>query len=106
MTAAGATGRIQARLGLEDAELCDVLGLSPVELLAGDGDLLPQTAVLDSLLREFGELINGGALKRWVRATGPAGRPLDHLLAHDYAAFEDALQALGERGFVVRKPGT
>ena len=33
-------------------------------------------------------------LQRWLRSTGPNGRPIDHLLARDYAAFEDALQAL------------
>ena len=43
-----------------------------------------------------------GVLARWVRSTGPNGRPLDHLLARDYAAFEDDLQALAERGFVLR----
>jgi hypothetical protein len=40
-------------------------------------------------------------LARWLRATGPAGRPLDHLLARDFGAFEDALAALEARGFVI-----
>jgi hypothetical protein len=40
-------------------------------------------------------------LRRWVRATGPAGRPLELLLARDFAAFEDALRTLAERGFVL-----
>jgi hypothetical protein len=45
-------------------------------------------------------------LRRWVRASGPAGRPLDLLLRRDFGAFEDALAALAERGFVVsRAPG-
>ena len=47
----------------------------------------------------------GGVLPRWVRATGPNGRPLDHLLARDYAAFEDDLQSLADRGFVLRGGG-
>lgn len=101
----GATERVQAQLGLADDELCDVLGLSPVQLLAGEGDLLPQTTVLDELLRAASEQVNGEALQRWLRASGPAGRPLDHLRAHDYGAFELALETLLSRGFVVRRKG-
>ena len=41
-------------------------------------------------------------LRRWVRTAGPAARPIDHLLARDFAAFELALGALAQRGFVVR----
>lgn len=99
----GATERVQSRLGLADDELCDVLGLSPVQLLSGEGDLLPQTAVLDELLRATAEQIHGDALKRWVRASGPSGTPLAHLVTHDYGAFEDALETLLSRGFVIRK---
>jgi hypothetical protein len=39
---------------------------------------------------------------RWARANGPKGRPLDHLLARDFGAFEDALDDLDERGFIIR----
>ncbi len=42
-------------------------------------------------------------LKRWVRAPGPAGRPIDALLRRDFGAFEDAVAALAERGFVLRR---
>jgi hypothetical protein len=42
-------------------------------------------------------------LRRWVRAAGPAGRPIDLLLKRDFAGFEDALAALEERGFVVTR---
>jgi hypothetical protein len=100
---AGATERVQAALGLADDELCDALGLSPVQLLAGEGDLLPQTAVLDALLREAGERIHPQAIHRWLRASGPSGRPIDQLLAGDYAAFEAALEVLLDRGFVIRR---
>lgn len=99
----GATERVQAALGLADDELCDALGLSPVQLLAGEGDLLPQTGVLDALLRAALEQVHPQAIHRWLRASGPAGRPLDHLLARDYPAFEQALEALLERGFVIRR---
>lgn len=105
MSAPGAAERVQSQLGLSDAELCDALGLAPTELLAGDGDLLPQTAVLDALLRAHAELIHGDALRRWVRASGPAGCPIELLLARDYQGFEYALEALAERGFVVRRRG-
>lgn len=101
----GATERVKAQLGLADDELCDVLGLSPVQLLSGEGDLLPQTAVLDELLRAAAEQVSGEGIRRWLRASGPAGTPLGHLLAHDYGAFEHALETLLDRGFVIRKPG-
>jgi hypothetical protein len=42
-------------------------------------------------------------LRRWVRASGPSGRPLDLLLARDFAGFEEALQTLASRGFVIRR---
>jgi hypothetical protein len=41
-------------------------------------------------------------LRRWVRASGPAGVPLALLLNRDFAAFEDALATLVERGFIIR----
>jgi hypothetical protein len=37
-----------------------------------------------------------------VRSAGRHGRPLDLLLAQDFGTFEDALEDLRERGFVVR----
>jgi hypothetical protein len=44
-------------------------------------------------------------LRRWVRAPGPSGRPIEHLLARDFSAFERALDELAERGFVLRGGG-
>ena len=41
-------------------------------------------------------------LARWVRANGRLGRPVDLLTSRDFAGFEDALDDLGERGFVLR----
>jgi hypothetical protein len=40
-----------------------------------------------------------------VRTAGPRGRPLDALLARDFATFEDLLADLAERGFVLRGGG-
>lgn len=99
----GAAERVQAQLGLADDELCDVLGLSPVGLLAGEADLLPQTAVLDELLRDAAEQVSGDAIRRWFRASGPGGTPHEQLLARDYAAFEGSLETLLARGFVIRR---
>jgi hypothetical protein len=44
-------------------------------------------------------------LRRWVRADGPNGRPIELLVSRDFAAFEDALATLADRGFVIRGGG-
>lgn len=90
------------RLGLDEDELCAALDADPLTLVAGDLDHKPQLPILLALTAEAAERVHADALRRWVRTAGPAGRPLDHLLARDYAAFEDALEQLAERGFVVR----
>ncbi len=90
------------RLGLSEDELLEVLGADPLSVVAGDLDDKPQLPILLTLTEEAAERVDGEALKSWVRTAGPAGRPLDHLLARDYGAFEDALATLAERGFVVR----
>ena len=100
-----AAALLQQRLGLTDDELCTTLDATPLELLAGELDHKPQLPILLTLTEEAGEKVHAEALKRWVRTSGPQGRPLDHLLARDYAAFEDALGGLAERGFVVRRSG-
>jgi hypothetical protein len=58
--------------------------------------------VLLALLAEAEERAGAAVLRRWVRAAGPAGRPLDALLRRDFARFEDQLATLAERGFVIR----
>jgi hypothetical protein len=40
-----------------------------------------------------------------VRTAGPSGRPIDALASRDFARFEDALDELAQRGFVVRGGG-
>ncbi len=89
-------------LGLSDDELCAALDAEPLELLSGQLDHRPELGILLALLDEAGERTGPDALRRWVRASGPAGRPLDALTRRDFAAFEDALAVLAERGFVVR----
>jgi hypothetical protein len=91
------------RLGLTEDELCLALGVDPLSVIAGELDDKPQLAILLALTEEAAERVGEAVLRRWVRASGPAGRPLDHLLARDYAAFEDDLATLADRGFVVRR---
>jgi hypothetical protein len=91
--------RFQALLGLSDDELLTVLDADPLEIVSGDLDHRPELPILLDLLAEHDD----SALRRWVRTEGPAGRPLDLLLARDFAAFERALTVLRERGFVIRK---
>ena len=58
-----------------------------------------------TLTEEAAERAGEGVLRRWLRVSGRHGRPLDLLLQHDYGTFEDALEDLRERGFVVRAAG-
>jgi hypothetical protein len=94
------------RLGLSEDELCRALGVDPLSVIAGDLDDKPQLPILLALTEEAADRVSAEVLRRWLRATGPRGRPLDHLLAGDYAAFEDDLAGLAERGFVLRGGGT
>jgi hypothetical protein len=57
-------------------------------------------------LAEAQERAGAAVLRRWVRAAGPAGRPLDALLGRDFARFEDQLATLAERGFVITRPAS
>jgi hypothetical protein len=82
--------------------LLTVLDEDPLTVLAGELDHKPELPILLDLLAEAEERAGAPVLRRWVRATGPNGRPLDQLLARDFAAFEDALSTLAERGFVLR----
>ncbi|MGH2915361.1 MAG: hypothetical protein ACRDMX_10260 [Solirubrobacteraceae bacterium] len=76
-----------------------------MSLLSGKLNHRPELEILDSLLRDAEQLAGPAVLRRWVRAAGPAGRPIDALTRRDFAAFEDALAALSERGFVLRGGG-
>jgi hypothetical protein len=93
---------LQDRLGLTDDELLTVLGADPLELIGGDLDHKPQLPILLTLTEEAAERAGEGVLRRWIRVAGRHGRPIDLLTAQDYGAFEDALEDLRERGFVVR----
>lgn len=92
-------------LGLSEDELCQVLAVDPLSLLSGQVRHAAELPILLALLREAEERAGAAVLRRWVRAGGPAGRPVDALLARDFAAFEDAVEELSARGFVLRGGG-
>jgi hypothetical protein len=89
-------------LGLTDDELCQVLDSDALTILSGqvDHDVILRT-LLD-LLADAEAQVGAATLRRWVRAAGPHGRPIDLLTRRDFAAFEDALDDLARRGFVLR----
>jgi hypothetical protein len=74
-------------------------------VITGQEDSRQEVAILLDLLHEAEESAGAPTLRRWLRATGPKGRPLDRLLAHDFAGFEDTLAQLAERGFIIRGGG-
>ena len=97
--------RLLELLGLSDDELCQVLGVDPLTVLSGQLDHRPELPILLDLLADAADHAGSAALRRWVRASGPRGRPIEALLARDFSAFEDAIAELAERGFVVRGGG-
>jgi hypothetical protein len=90
------------RLGLSDDELCEVLAVDPLSILANDLGHRPELAILLALTAEAAEQVGANLLKRWLRRRGPNGVPFDHLRARDFAAFEDDLAVRAERGFVFK----
>jgi hypothetical protein len=93
---------LMQRLGLSDDELCEVLAADPLAVLTNDLGHRPELAILLDLTAEASERVGDALLRRWLRARGPNGIPLEHLRARDFAAFEDDLATLAERGFVLR----
>ena len=94
--------RLMELLGLSEEELCRILDVDPLTLLSGQLEHRSELPILLDLLDDASEQAGPAVLTRWVRAAGPAGRPLDALLRRDFAAFEDALGELAARGFVLR----
>jgi hypothetical protein len=93
---------LQELLGLSEDELCRMLDVDPLTLLSGQLDHRPELPILLDLLGDAEESAGPAVLRRWVRANGPHGRPIDLLLERDFAGFEDALEELAARGFVLR----
>lgn len=97
--------RLLELLGLSEDELCAVLDVEPLTLLSGQLEHRSELPILLALLDEPAERAGPAVLRRWVRAAGPAGRPIDALLRRDFGAFEDAVAELAQRGFVLRSGG-
>lgn len=95
---------LMERLGLSDDELCEVLAVDPLSVIAGDLDHRPELAILLALTADVNDRVGGTILRSWLRRSGPTGVPLEHLKARDFGAFEDDLAVLAERGFVLRNP--
>jgi hypothetical protein len=72
-------------------------------VITGEEDGRPEVKILLDLLHEAEEKAGAPTLRRWVRASGPRGVPLQLLLQRDFAGFEDALGDLAERGFILRR---
>jgi hypothetical protein len=92
--------RLMERLGLDDEELMRVLDADPLSVITDELDHRPEIGILLTLTEEAEEQVGGEVLRRWLR-TGP----IDLLLQRDFAAFEDALADLADRGFVIRGGG-
>jgi hypothetical protein len=113
-------------LGLSEDELCTVLGADPLEVVSDRLDHRPELPILLALAREAAERVGPGLLARWMRSgaggggagggaaepgpggggaggPGPGARPLDLLLARDFAGFEARIGELIERGVILRR---
>jgi len=101
----GRAARLMELLGLSEDELCRMLDVDPLTLLSGQLEHRSELPILLDLLDEASERAGPALLRRWVRASGPGGRPIEALLRRDFGAFEDALAALAERGFVLKAGG-
>jgi hypothetical protein len=90
------------RLGLSDDELCAVLAVDPLAVITNELDHRPELAILLALTAEAADRVGERILRSWLRRSGPNGTPFAHLSARDFAAFEDDLAILAERGYVLR----
>ncbi len=104
-TGSADAARLIELLGLTEDELCRVLDVDPLTVLSGQLEHRGELPILLDLLDDAADQAGPSVLARWVRASGPSGRPIDALLERDFAAFEDALAELSRRGFVLRGGG-
>jgi hypothetical protein len=82
-----------------------VLDADALTLLSGQLEHVAELRILLDLIAEARERAGAAQLRRWVRMAGPHGRPIDALLRRDFVTFEDALDDLAARGFVIRRSG-
>jgi hypothetical protein len=92
---------LMQRLGLSDDELCEVLAADPIAVLTGELAHRPELQILLDLTAEAAQQVGDGVMRRWLRRRGPNGVPVEHLRSRDFAAFEDDLDVLARRGFVL-----
>jgi hypothetical protein len=97
--------RLLELLGLSEDELCQVLAVDSLTLLSGQLDHRPELPILLDLLDEAAARSGPAVLRRWVRANGRAGRPIDALTGRDFGAFENAVADFASRGFLLRGGG-
>lgn len=86
------------RFGLSDDELLQILDVDPLTVLTGELDHKPEVPILLALTEE----LDASVLRRWLRANGPHGTPIDLLLQRDFVRFEDAVDDFRGRGMVIR----
>jgi len=94
--------RLMEVLGLTEEQLCAALDVDALDLLSGQLDQNAELPILLALINDATERAGAPMLRRWMRASGPLGRPIDMLVARDFGAFEDALAEFAERGYVLR----
>jgi hypothetical protein len=104
--ASGAAATFAERLGLSDDELCSVLDADPLQLIAGELDHRPELAILLDLTADAHEAVGDTVLRRWLRTSGPLGKPIEALLARDFFQFEEMLGQLSREGFVIGRRDT
>src|SRR2546421_10684976 len=90
--------RLMDLLGLSEEELCRLLDADPLTLLSGQVEDRPQLPILLDLAEEARERVGPTVLKRWVRTSGAAGRPIDSLMRRDLPPLQGSLPPLSERG--------
>ena len=83
-----------------------MLEADPLTLLSGQLEHRAELPILLDLLEDARERASAQMLRRWVRSGRSGSRPIDALLRRDFAAFENALAELAERGFVLRGGGS
>jgi len=95
--------RLMELLGLSEDELCRLLDADPLTLVSGQLKHRSELPILLDLLDEAQQRAGPAVLRRWVRSGPPGRAPVDALFRRDFAAFEDALSELAERGYVLRR---
>jgi hypothetical protein len=102
MSSSDGAARLMDLLGLTEDELCQVLAVDPLTVLSGQLEHRTELPILLDLLEDGATQAGPPMLRRWVRARGHHGRPIDALLGRDFESFEDALAELRASGFVLK----